>query len=148
VDSVYSEVRKGLWGTNHVVISCPELLNLNTNTIYTAKDKTITDKTENRHQITLEGLEQEKLQINMDNASRIQMAHNKIKNLVAVGGISSGSNSVLNLAPNNQLQAANLDIPNKSLLIMNDLVISALTYTFSDSAQLDLKGNALQILKK
>ncbi|PIQ22903.1 MAG: hypothetical protein COW65_00440 [Cytophagales bacterium CG18_big_fil_WC_8_21_14_2_50_42_9] len=49
---------------------------------------------------------------------------------------------------NYKSQAANLDIRNKSLLILDDLVIPALTYTFSDSAQLDLKGNALQILKK
>jgi len=49
---------------------------------------------------------------------------------------------------NYKLQAANLDIRNKSSLVLDDLFIPALTYTFSDSAQLDLKGNALQILKK
>jgi len=83
----------------------------------------------------------------MDNASHVVLAHNNIKFLDAVAGMSSGSNSKLNLTETNQLQAAKLDIRNKSQLILDNLVIPDLAYTFSDSARLDIKGSALQLLK-
>jgi len=148
VDVVYPEDRKGVWADYHVVISCPELQSLKTNTEYITKGKSITDKKNSGYKISLEGMSQEKLQLNMDNASRVLLVHNKINMLEAVAGISSGSSSELNLARDNQIQEAHLDIRNKSQLILDNLIIPELTYTFSDSARLDMKGSALQLLKK
>ena len=148
VDVVYPEARKGVWADYHVIISCPELQSLNTNTIYKTKNILVTDKGEIGYKVSLEGMSQEKLQINMDNASRVLLAHNKINVLEAVAGLSTGSSSELNLAGNNQVQAAHLDIRNKSQLVLDNLVIPDLTYTFSDSAILDMKGSALKLLKK
>jgi len=148
VDVIYPGERKRIWANNHVIIACPDLQSLQTNTVYKANGKIITDKKVNQHEITIEGLAQEKLNLNLDNASRVLMAHNRIHTLEAIAGKSSGSFSGLNLAPDNQVKAANLDIRSQSQLVFDNLVIPDLTYTFSDSAQLDMKGSALQLLKR
>ena len=147
VDVIFPEKSQRVWASNHVVIACPELQSLRTNTAYTINGKMVTDKEANRQAVMLEGFAQDKLEIKMDNASHVVLAHNNIKFLDAVAGMSSGSNSKLNLTETNQLQAAKLDIRNKSQLILDNLVIHNLSYTFSDSASLDIKKSALQLLK-
>jgi hypothetical protein len=135
-----------------LVISCPKLVEVNTNAAYTANHKLVIDTIVrddwNMRQVLIEGFKQDSLSISQDYGSTVVLANDHIRSVNAVVGKSEGSLSKIIIQKSNQFQDITLDIRNKSKLLLNDAVIHQLNYHLADSAKLILTGAAQNILKK
>ncbi|QNF33905.1 hypothetical protein HUW51_14675 [Adhaeribacter swui] len=130
-----------------IVITCPNLANLKTNAFFMQNGKkVISTKSWNNSTVTVEGFEQPSLNLQQDKGTTVKLSGNKLNRLEAVVGLSTGSTAYLNLDKTNQIQEANLDIRNKSELIVENLNIPKRQYHFSDSARATFSGSALGIL--
>jgi hypothetical protein len=130
-----------------IVITCPQLTQLKTNAFYTLNGKKITsNKSWNNNLVTVEGFQQPTLSLQQDKATTIKLTNSKLDRLEAVVGVSAGSAAKLELDKTNQIQEANLDIRNKSELVVENLTIPKRQYQFSDSARATFSGSALGIL--
>ncbi|TPE44245.1 hypothetical protein [Pontibacter mangrovi] len=137
----------------HVIISCPDLTTLKTNAVYTAGGKKIEEKAYKEwsmvhNAVTLKEMELDSLTILQDNGSAVILQGNKIGHLQATAGISSGSSPKLTVANGNTIQSAQLDIRSGSELVLDNVSIPNLTYSFSDSAKTVLSGASLRVLRQ
>lgn len=147
VNLVYPQEEQELRSWELVVITCPQLIDLKTNAFYTVKGKKITPtKSWDDNVITLQGFKQDNLNLEQDKASAVNLLENKINRLKAVVGLSAGSTARLHLDKTNRIQEADLDIRNKSELVIENVTIPKLQYQFSDSARATFTGSALGIL--
>ncbi|MDB5024174.1 MAG: hypothetical protein JWP78_1929 [Mucilaginibacter sp.] len=135
-----------------LVISCPELVKVNTNAAYTASHKLIIDTIVrdewNMRKVLIDGFTQDSLSISQDYGSTVVLANNHIRSVNAVIGKSQGSLSKIIVDKSNRFQDITLDIRNKSKLLLDNAVIGQLNYHLADSAKLILTGSAQNILKK
>ncbi len=147
VDLVYPQDEKRQPYGDLVVITCPQLESLKTNAFYSLQGKKITStKSWDDNTVTIQGFQQPALRLLQDKATAVKLSGNKINRLEAVVGVSTGSSARLNLDKTNQIQEANLDIRNKSELVVENLIIPKRQYQFSDSARATFTGSALGIL--
>ena len=147
VDLVYpQEVKRQPYG-DLVVITCPRLTTLKTNAFYSLNGKKITStQSWDDNTVSVQGFEQPVLSLQQDKATSIKLSNTKLNRLEAVVGLSTGSAARLHVEKNNQIQEANLDIRNKSELVIENLNIPKRQYQFSDSARATFTGSALGIL--
>ena len=134
-----------------LLITCPQLSALSTNAVYLVNGKPTTDKAVKSSQsyaVTVSGFAQDSLILRQDNASIVKLEDNKFGLLRAVAGLSPGSGSSLQVLPSNRIIAANLDIRNKSQLILEGTAIPQLYYQFADSATATISGAALGMLRR
>jgi hypothetical protein len=144
LDAVFPEERDYARRTYAVMISCPRLINLTTNAMYSAKGKLSTDKAQaTSYAVTVSGFAQDSLRILQDNASSVKLLDNTLSQLRVVAGLSVGSSSALHVLPGNRIAAASFDIRNKSQLVLDDVSIPKLRYQFADSAKATISGAAL-----
>lgn len=139
-------------GTNQVVISLPEIKELQVNSVYTQEGKQITDKVKFQglfqYRVLVEGFVQDNLSLKQDNASIVNLAGIKLNKLQVVSGLAPGSVSELNIFKGTIISEADLNIRNKSQLLLDNVQISNLKYYFADSARVTLVGASLNILKQ
>lgn len=140
------------WQNPHVIIRTPELKVLRADAMHTLNGKKITSQqrswSQYYHLITVKGLRQERLLLELDNGSNVKLSGNEIGHLQAVTAKSPESESMLQLTEDNKLQEADLDIRHKGHLVLQNLAIPELRYTFSEHAKADFSGAALAILRK
>jgi hypothetical protein len=139
-------------GPFHLVIKTPDVKTIRTNALHSQKGAQYT-RTEqpqfaDSYGVTVEGLQQDKLIVDVDNGSNVLLRGNELGSLHATAGRSNRSVSKLQLMPNNKIQQARLDMRNSSHLVMHHVTIPELRYTFSDSVQVQVSGAALAILKR
>jgi hypothetical protein len=134
-----------------LVISCPKLSAVNTNATYRSNNQQVTDTIVREdwkmRQVTIDGFKEDNLTIKQDYGSTVVLANNQIHSINGVIGISTKSGSKLIILKSNQFQDVNLDVLNKSSLLLNDALIHNLTYHLADSAKLVLIGNARNLIK-
>lgn len=135
-----------------VIISCPDLAILKTNARYTFAGKeqvdlVVPDRTYLRTNVVVKNMELDSLSIVQDNASSVVLEGNKIGQLQAVVGVSTGSGPKLYLKKENMIPRATLDIRHNSLLVLEDVALPNLTYTFSEQAKTIISGASLAALK-
>lgn len=134
-----------------VIVSCPVIKTLRTNATYTVNGKKITnykipEPYLNPH-TTVQGFTQDSLLVQQNNTGLVNLADNSIRKLKAVVGVSNGSTNTLTIAKGNTLHQADLDMRNKSELILNDVLIPKLQYQLSDSTKVTCSGASLSIIK-
>ncbi|MDB4904089.1 MAG: hypothetical protein JWQ63_3370 [Mucilaginibacter sp.] len=134
-----------------LVISCPKLSEVCTNATYRSNNQQVTDTIVREdwkmRQVLIDGFKQDSLTIKQDYGSTVVLANNQIHSINGVIGTSKKSGSKLIIEKSNQFQDVNLDIRNKSSLLLNDAFIHNLTYHLADSAKLVLIGNAQNLIK-
>lgn len=133
-----------------VLVALPVLTSLSTSSRYTmaGKPKQHLASAYFYNSISVEGFMQDSLQIQQDHATAIELGHNVLATLNVVAGSTPGSSSKLSIWKTNQIQAATLAIRNKSTLVLDNIMIPSINYQFSDSAQANFTGAALQLLSK
>ena len=135
-----------------VLVTCPKIAKFNTDGWYGTNGKSYIDtvvKDEwNMRKVWVEGFKQDSLSISQDYGSTVVLSGNTIKALDVQIGKSPLSGSKLFVLKNNSFQSANLDIRNKSKLLLEDAQIGKLNYRLSDSAKLVLNGNAAHLINK
>ena len=135
-----------------LVISCPKLVELYTNTLYTQDRKRVIDnelrEEWNTRLVLMEGFEEDSLFIKQDYASAVVLSGNRIKSVRAVTGESPGSVSRLTVLKSNHFGHANIDILNNSSLFLNDAAIQNLSYHLADSARIIVNGVSQHLLNK
>jgi hypothetical protein len=135
-----------------LIISCPKLAEINTNANYTANKKltidTVVRDDWNMRRILVDGFKQDSLIIKQDYGSTVVLDDNTIGSVNAVVGLSPQSGSKMIILKNNRIQNTNLDIRNKSRLLLNDAEISNLNYHLADSAKLIITGAGINLIKK
>ena len=135
-----------------VIISCPKIAELRTSARYGTNGgfyiDTVVRNEWNMRKVWIEGFRQDSLTIREDFGSRVFLANNKIGNLNASIGLSPASGSQLNILDNNRFDSANLDIGNKSTLLINTVPKTKFKCQLADSARIVLTGVSQNILKK
>jgi hypothetical protein len=139
-------------GPFHIVIKTPHVSVIRTNALHSQKGTQYTRAEQPQfpdyYGVTAEGLQQDKLVVEVDNGSNLLLRGNKLEQLQATAGRGNRSQSKLQLMPNNQIQQAELDMRNSSHLVMHHVAIPQLRYTFSDSVQVNVSGVSLAVLRK
>jgi len=135
-----------------VIVTCPNIAKLSTDGWYGTNGKSYIDTVVkddwNMRKVWVEGFKQDSLTISQDFGSTVVLSGNAIKALNAQIGKSPLSGSKLFVLKNNHFESANLDIRNKSKLLLEDADIGKLNYRLSDSAKLVLNGNAAHLINK
>ncbi|HEY2582862.1 MAG TPA: hypothetical protein VGI43_13700 [Mucilaginibacter sp.] len=130
-----------------LLISCPNLNEVNTSAIYQIGTRRVTDTVarEDWHmrQVLIDGFHQDSLNITQDFGSTIVFNNNSIGSVNALVGKSPGSGSEIIVQKTNRFQKTNFDIHNKSKLLLNDAAIQSLNYHLADSAKLIMTGAAI-----
>jgi hypothetical protein len=146
ITAAFPDERPYLGHGEAVVISCPQLVALNTDAQYQAKGQLHLDKKQDyplSRGVLVQGFTQDTLHLRQDKASRIELAGNHLHYLQAAAGPTSGSHATLQINPDNRIAAANLTLQHQSELILNNVAIPQLRYQFADSAKATLTGAAL-----
>jgi len=135
-----------------LVISCPNLSQLITDSRYTAGDHLVIDSLAGEdftwRTTIVSGFKQDSLSILAQHGCTLLLKDNHIKSLNATIGVGEGCRSNLTILGDNHFAAANLNILNKSQLRLYKASITKLNYKLADSARLVLYGGADSVLKK
>ncbi|MDO3626710.1 hypothetical protein [Mucilaginibacter sp. BT774] len=135
---------------NYVLyISCSKLSLLKTDARYTTNGAPVTDTVARDirwYPTLIKGFSLDSLKIQADHASNIVLENNRINILNGVTGQSSGSGSALTIGGNNKFAKSNLDICNKSQLVIKGGTSADLNYHLADSATLVVNGAAVKHL--
>lgn len=135
---------------NYVLyISCPKLSLLKADALYTTRDIEVTDTAARDlrwYPTLITGFSLDSLRLQADHASNIALENNQIKILNGIIGQSNGSGSALTIGSGNKFVKSNLDICNKSQLVIKGIAAPNLSYHLADSAILILNGAAVKHL--
>ena len=133
-----------------LIISCPKIARLSANGWYGTSGKiyidTIVKDEWNMRKVWIEGFKQDSLHIDQDYASTVVLSNNTIGSVKAEVGRSTGSGSKIIVLKNNRFQHMDLDIRNKSRLLLDGAAISDLNYKLADSAKLVFSGSAQNLI--
>ncbi|WP_276497473.1 hypothetical protein [Pontibacter litorisediminis] len=137
----------------HVIIACPDLKALKADARYSAAGEAVVEKAyegwpSSTNGVTVKEMKLDSLTIEQDNGSLVALAGNSINNLQATTGLSEGSSPRLTIARGNNIRSAQLNIGSGSELVLEDVAIPSLSYSFSDSAKAVLSGASLAMMKK
>ncbi|GAB2848555.1 hypothetical protein [Hymenobacter ruber] len=130
-----------LGGQPHVIIHCPQLQQLTTDAPYPAAQRKDHQNSPGG-EVVVRNFNQDSLRVNQRWAGTVTLESNNLRQLRAVAG-AAGSASTLEVAGNNNIQAADLAINHQSRLALKTR-IPQLRYQFSDSATVTFGGAAAQ----
>ena len=133
-----------------VIITCPNLAEVNANATFIAGNKNITDTVYRddwrMRQNLIEGFKQDSLSIRQSYGSSIKLSGNHIRILNVVAGLNPRSISNTDILNNNQFQWATIDVLNRGKVTLSGKVTQYLKYHLADSAQMIFTGNAQNII--
>lgn len=133
-----------------LLISCPNLSEININAGYHANNAEVTDTIVrddwNMRRVFIDGFTQDSLHIAQDYGSSLVLANNHIRAISAVIGKSRGSGSYLIIEDNNEFNNADLSIQNNSKLFLDNAMIQNLSYQLGDNSKLIITGKAKNLL--
>ncbi|TWI98634.1 hypothetical protein JN11_02822 [Mucilaginibacter frigoritolerans] len=151
VSASFSDHYRG-FNTNYIVyISCPNLSSFTADAHYLAAGTIITDTVTNDlnwKATVIRGFTLDSLHIKENHASNLILDNNRINKLRAVIGFDKNSGSALTVGANNQFTQCDLNLLNKSKLVIKGGINEHLTYHLADSATLIANGIALKHLIK
>jgi hypothetical protein len=136
-----------------LIIKCPLIKEVAINTIFTSNGKqvTISDAPRNYSEnigVSIRGFKQDSILLVMNNASVMSLKNNKFNYVKAILGSGSTGESSLNINKSNQINFADINLENKSKLSLSDIIIEHPNFKISDSAQVNLSGSSLKLLRK
>ncbi|GAA4498015.1 hypothetical protein GCM10023172_14070 [Hymenobacter ginsengisoli] len=130
------------WGET-VVISCPNLVGLQTNAECQVQGHPERSKNSLGGRVLLQGFTQDSLALRQDWGSRIELTNNRLGLLRATAGATPGSHPILQVNGGNRFAAASLTLDHQSELVLNNVQIGQLHHRFGDSTKVTLTGAAL-----
>ncbi|MDN5288462.1 MAG: hypothetical protein JWR38_4736 [Mucilaginibacter sp.] len=152
IDLNWGYVRFNTGDTYMMVISCPKLISVHVNAVYTLNKLNIVDTLAGEgwayHQVLIEGFKQDSLSVIQEWGSQVVLANNNFVYLNALTSINELSGSKLTVLKSNIIQQANFDVRNKGKLILYQANIPGLNYSLADSALFVMNGAAIKSLKK
>ncbi|MDQ2771205.1 MAG: hypothetical protein M3Y54_11975 [Bacteroidota bacterium] len=131
-------------GQPAVIIHCPQLRQLTTDAAYPASQRKAHEHGPGG-EILVRNFNQDSLRIQQRWAGTVTLENNNLRQLRAEAGATPGSMPTLEVAANNNIQAADLAINHQSQLNLKTR-IPQLRYHFSDSATVTFGGPAAQRL--
>jgi hypothetical protein len=96
---------------------------------------------------TVTGFTQANIELQANKYTEIELKNNTIGELNAKVGDQNGQ-AGLTLDADNNIAAANLEVPGRSTLTLDNLFIEKMTYHMADSAQVNLTGKATHLLDR
>jgi hypothetical protein len=126
-----------------IYISCPSLSAFKANAFYFADDVKVTDTVSrdiNWRSTMINGFAADSLNLQEDYGSNVVLQNNKIGHLIATIGLSDKSGSSLTIGPNNQFMKADMNIMNRSRLLIKGTNLNNINYHLADSASLIING--------
>lgn len=152
VDLNWEYVRFNTGDTYMMVISCPKLISVHVNAVYTLNKLNIVDTLAGEgwayHRVLIEGFKQDSLSVIQEWGSQVLLVNNSFVHLNALTSINEFSGSKLTVSKSNVIQQANLDIRNNGKLVLYQGNIPGLNYSLADSAQIVMNDATLRSLKK
>lgn len=141
-----------IWPDHILIISCPALSHLNTDSRYHANGKLVTDSLAGWdfrfRPSVITGFALDSLAITEHHAGNLILKNNKIRSVTAIVGIGDKCRSNLIITDDNQFGNADLDILNYSQLQLHNTHIGTLKYSLADSTKLIQYGGTPDILNK
>jgi hypothetical protein len=142
-----------------VIISCPDIISVTTNTYKgsgNSSDGRYLRKNGNSMLIdyhphattTVTGFTQAVMQLQANKFTEIELENNSIGELNAKVGDKKHGQAGLTLDADNKIATANLEVPGRSTLTIDNLFIEKMTYQMADSAQVNLTGKATHLLDR
>jgi hypothetical protein len=129
-----------------LLISCPHIKEVTANAYIISKNLKVIDTVVNEgwngREVLISGFKQDSLTIRQDYGSNVVLADNHIRSLNAIVGQSPLSVSRIAILKSNHFENVNLQVMNKSKLVLKDALITHLKYQLSDSAELIMNGAA------
>jgi len=143
---------KRFFGKRMLVIKCPAIKFVKTDAVYSFKGKdTVAVNNLGDYgggkTTTIIGFKQDSLNLSINHASIVNLRGNKLEYLIADLGIAKSSQSGLGVDKTNKINYADLNIQNSSKLDLNDISFNRLVYKISDSAQVNLSGVSLKLIR-
>ncbi|MBO2011444.1 hypothetical protein [Hymenobacter negativus] len=135
-----------LGGREAVVIHCPQLQQLTTDSPYSAARRKA-HQGQPSGEVLVRNFNQDSLRVDQRWAGTVKLESNNLRQLRAVAGASVGSAPALEVAGSNNIQGADLAINHQSRLDLKTQ-IPQLRYHFSDSATVTFGGTAASALTR
>ncbi|MDX5419822.1 MAG: DUF2807 domain-containing protein [Hymenobacteraceae bacterium] len=139
-------------GPYHIIIRTPNVTLVRTDAAYIFDGKINTTPNQlqyaNHSGLTVEGLSQDSLKLELDNGSNLVLRANEIGYLQASAGHSPNSEPKLQLLSGNKVKQADITILNRGHLVMQNVAIPQLNYTLSEDAKVELSGASLDLIRK
>lgn len=152
IDAVFKHGYQNNNNSYIVIIRCPKIAELRTNARYGTNGgfyiDTVVKNEWNMRKVWIEGFRQDSMVITEDYASRVFLINNKIGTLNASTGLSPASGSELNILDHNLFDEVNLNIGNKSTLLIGVVPKNKFKCELADSARMIVTGVSQNILKK
>ncbi|WP_432328209.1 hypothetical protein ACRQ5D_34480 [Mucilaginibacter sp. P25] len=135
-----------------LIISCPRIISINISSMSVRDGQLIIDTTADEspkgHYSLIKGFKQDSITILQNYGSQVVLAGNHISFVKAVVGQSFRSASKITILEDNHFEYANLQILNRSKLVLRNAEITDLNYHLADSSQLVVNGAANNSLIK
>jgi hypothetical protein len=146
VGASFSDHFQGFNAAYILYISCPKLKLFDADTRYLAAGIQVTDTVAlnfNWKPTVIRGFTLDSLSINEDNASNLVLDSNKITKLNATIGQGKNSSPIFTIDKYNQFTQSDLNLLNKSRLVIKGAISKNLKYNLADSATLIVNGAAV-----
>lgn len=148
--AAFKDHYRGLASDYVVFVSCPELSALSSDASYTAGDMRVTDTAALNfawRQTVISGFTNDSMLITESNASNVVIENCRIDTLKAIIGVANNSGADLTIGAGNFFKQTDLDIRNKSTLMLKNTAGGNINYHLADSAQLMVNGASQPLLK-
>lgn len=149
INAAFPNHYRNVLAAHILYISCPKISLLRTDAHYTADGIPVTDTVAYNLQwysTLITGFKLDSLTLNAAHASNIVLENNQINTLNGIIGQSPGSGSALTIGSGNKFGKSNLNIYNKSQLVIKGPSSPDLNYSLADSATLTVNGAAAKHL--
>lgn len=149
INAAFPDHYRNVLADHIMYISCPKLSVLRTDAQYTANSILVTDTVAHNLQwypTLIKGFRMDSLILRADHASNIVLENNRINTLQGIIGQSHGSGSALTIGGGNIFVNSNLNVCNKSQLVIKGTISPDLNYYLADSATLTVNGSSAKHL--
>lgn len=96
---------------------------------------------------TIYGFNQQELNLETNSFTDVSLESNKISSLFATVGDTKSTIAIINIDSNNKIDKLIAEVKGKSKLNLNNPLINIAEFQLSDSADVNLSGRALKLLK-
>lgn len=149
INVVFPNQYRGISEGYPVYVSCPRLSSFSANAYYKAGNTDVTDtlaRDLHWRPTFISGFTTDSLDITENYASNVVLENNTIKNLDATVGLSNKSGSALTIGQHNEFAKTNINVLNKSSLVIKSTGNSNINYRLADSASLIVNGAVVKHL--
>jgi hypothetical protein len=138
---------KGWNSSNSIIIICPKIDSLTITSDFEANNKPIDQYSSYNVYNLIKNFNQPKMFIKLNKLTALELEANSIDELQAIAGDEAIGKAYLDINHTNIFKVANINVPGKSELKLENPTVGKLNYTIADSAKITTFGKSLPLIK-